>query len=427
MSRSLFFVAVAVAALSATASAATAPTNVGTFAVTNPGFLTLAKVAGDTDGPDLVITQFTGNPFAKDGISVVPNVGANIKTPASMAPKLLTNNCTWPNEPNAVPAAALSPPFPGVAVGAGFLVPGKSNGAVLMVTTTGSDAGTVVDVAPQDSGWFYHRVMWKDMNGDGKLDILTARATKPIFGSAAGELLWLEQPTSGDPLSPVNVPWQNHSLVTGAMSPDVFFTLGDVNGDGDDEVVYSSFFTGGGLGFIAAPGGDWSDPTKLTNTVVDTQPGPMFDVQLTDLNADGKTEVLATSNGADGSVYAYEVPASGADVTDPSAWTRHVLATGFKPKGWGPGKGAPGRSVAFQPQTGGKDAPTIAVSGDDDGNMYLLEPTMTAFNYTKTILLSCGGTVGEPAIGDADGDGFTELFVPCYSGGKVNVFTYASS
>jgi hypothetical protein len=38
--------------------------------------------------------------------------------------------------------------------------------------------------------------VWIDMNADGRLDLLTSRATKPLFGSGSGELLWLEQPAT---------------------------------------------------------------------------------------------------------------------------------------------------------------------------------------------------------------------------------------
>jgi hypothetical protein len=34
----------------------------------------------------------------------------------------------------------------------------------------------------------------------GELDILAARAHKPMIGKAGGELLWLQRPTSGDAL-----------------------------------------------------------------------------------------------------------------------------------------------------------------------------------------------------------------------------------
>ena len=86
-----------------------------------------------------------------------------------------------------------------------------------------------------------------------------------------------------------------------------------------------------------------------------------------DLNGDGVDDLLGTTNRADGrgGVLAYEVPSAGVR----GNWTRHVLATGFKPQGWPtPGKGAPGRSQAFYPRsnvTAGK--PWVLVSGDDSG------------------------------------------------------------
>ena len=54
-----------------------------------------------------------------------------------------------------------------------------------------------------------------DMNGDGLLDVLTARATKPIVGTQSGEMLWLEQPAS-NPLS--GDAWTEHVISSGAMS-----------------------------------------------------------------------------------------------------------------------------------------------------------------------------------------------------------------
>ncbi len=46
------------------------------------------------------------------------------------------------------------------------------------------------------TGYFYHKADWYDVDGDGLLDLITARATKPLFGSGSGELLWLKQPSS---------------------------------------------------------------------------------------------------------------------------------------------------------------------------------------------------------------------------------------
>lgn len=45
-------------------------------------------------------------------------------------------------------------------------------------------------IIPQSS----HQATWADMNGDGRLDILTARASKPVVSSPRAEMVWLEQP-----------------------------------------------------------------------------------------------------------------------------------------------------------------------------------------------------------------------------------------
>ena len=59
------------------------------------------------------------------------------------------------------------------------------------------------------------------------------------------EFMWLEQPSS-DPFAASNLPWTEHSIVSGANSPGVFFDLQDLNGDGVPEVLYSAFFAGKG-------------------------------------------------------------------------------------------------------------------------------------------------------------------------------------
>lgn len=57
-------------------------------------------------------------------------------------------------------------------------------------------------------GWFYHRAVLKDIDGDGLVDVLAARASKPLLGSPGGELVWMKQPKAADPLAPSLLPWQ---------------------------------------------------------------------------------------------------------------------------------------------------------------------------------------------------------------------------
>lgn len=69
-----------------------------------------------------------------------------------------------------------------VAIPDGFLVPFKDDGYIYLVDISGSTPQGPYKLTDHTEGkWFYHRVMWKDMDGDGDLDILTCRAREPVF------------------------------------------------------------------------------------------------------------------------------------------------------------------------------------------------------------------------------------------------------
>lgn len=61
----------------------------------------------------------------------------------------------------------------------GFLVPGKSNGGVYIITMDPSDITKTVSttkISPKKDGYFYHMGEWVDLNGDGRKDFITARS-----------------------------------------------------------------------------------------------------------------------------------------------------------------------------------------------------------------------------------------------------------
>ena len=172
----------------------------------------------------------------------------------------------------------------------------------------------------------------------------------------------------------------------------------------------------------------WFESGALKSVDVDDAIGSAFDVQLVDLNADGKLDVLATNSmtdGTKGGVFAYEIPTN--FKTDP--WPKHVLTTGFTlPSNPLTNPAAPGSATAFQPKVGGTSKPLIALSGDDSGAEWILTPASGStadWTYTRADLVDTGGTCGEAAIGDVDGDGWVELFVPAYGKKTVHVFTFA--
>ena len=77
-----------------------------------------------------------------------------------------------------------------VAIPDGFLVPFKDKGAIKLMDISQSPATGPYTLTDGSGGnYFYHRVIWKDMDHDGDADILTARAREPIlslFGMTLG-------------------------------------------------------------------------------------------------------------------------------------------------------------------------------------------------------------------------------------------------
>lgn len=147
----------------------------------------------------------------------------------------------------------------------------------------------------------------------------------------------------------------------------------------------------------------------------------MFSLQLADINGDGKNEILASNHdeSGNGGVFAYEIPsvASG-------NWKRHDLATVFPVLQKGIAQAAPGAAEAFYPTPDSTGAPHIVVAGDGSQQAYILVPTSNPWSYDRTLLHNCGCTVGGIAVGDVNGDGKKELYIPCYDSGYLVTYSF---
>jgi len=215
----------------------------------------------------------------------------------------------WPNEVNAVPIQRYNNEKgasgdkieimndDALLVSDGFLVPGRDNGGLYVVSRPGHEmnewrvclaGGNGVDgllskletkkkhaddsVSSDEDGWFYHRSIWIDLTGDGRQSVLTARAKRPSLlkkgdGSASlsvneeslpakAQLVWLERPiphsydkSTGtpldkdglifDPFGPKHTPWKVRVLDEG---PDVMFSVADMDTTDDTVEVFASQF-----------------------------------------------------------------------------------------------------------------------------------------------------------------------------------------
>lgn len=384
----------------------------GNVSISNPSFVLVLPCGGEN--PALWITQFSGNPFISGKVYTLKNV-ASYTNFSTAKPVLVSSDFKWPN------IVSVAPKEIGdyVVVPDGFLVPTKSTGGIYFLAancsgTLSSDTKPIEITQPK-SGWFYHTVEWRDMNGDGKLDAITARGTKPLLGKSGGELLWLEQPAT-NPFTAV--PWKEHILATG---PDIGITTADLHQGDDQFEVFAAEFFAQRLSVLSV---STKNATVIASRDIDTGIGPPFYVSVVDLNMDGSMDLLVTNHkgGAGGEVLVYEIPQ---DVLN-GEYKKHVIASNFTVTEPGSNQASPGFAYAFKPESSYQGSPFILVAGDGSQKAYLLRPTDKDFVYTQRVVLSVNGVVGSIGIGDMFGsDGWAEFFVPDYDEGRLYAFTFA--
>jgi hypothetical protein len=315
----------------------------------------------------------------------------------------------WPNETDRVPTGVV--PFEAVVIPGGFLSPEKPGRFTLVNVSDPArpeyvvaEAGTAKpdcrDGIVRNEQWYYHQALFHDMDGDGRQDIVTARASfKPFLHRCppTGELVWFRNP--GPALDPAQ-PWDVRVLVglpDERNGPEVNLELADLDGDGVPEIIATHFFTSDHITIFGAPAGrPWSalarDATlRPRRQVVMSGQGRPFAVEAVDLDLDGRLEILTSNHQGDGCfdvtrdsipgrVLALVPPASGRIFDEP--WSAQILKDDIRPHPTmpaperGPGRLAPNRALAFWPQRSmeGRERPWIVVGGDEASKVWVLRP-----------------------------------------------------
>lgn len=370
----------------------------------------------------LIISGFNPLPFFHDTIYQVADIGQHLDDLSQASVTEVTRQVTWPNEVHYVPDAVFGKSGFVVAAG-GFLVPLKDHGSLTLFDLNLSPpARHVLMDSGDDSKWFYHRVHWKDMNGDGLLDMVTCRARTHLLGHTEGQLLWFEHPQQ----NALSQTWRSHVISDGG---DVFFTIASLpTSEGQKDCIITAAFFSESLNVFWSTSSEdrWDDSSMIRKRVIDSTVGAVFDVEVTDLNQDGTLDLLVTNNAIkNASVFAFTVPSDFRTGDFP----RRVLSSGYASRTSGMGHGAPGSCVLVHPQTNStSEKPLIIVSGDDDGQAHILRPSSDAhsdWSYQSSTFLDVStSTVGGIAVGDVNDDGYNEVFVPSFSEGVVYVFTF---
>jgi hypothetical protein len=383
--------------------------SLGTLSLSNPGF---AEIIPQNGQNVLFVSSFSLLSDSVHRINNIANVNSGI---GSMKAVKIGGSVTWPNDMTLAPAEVFG--TEGVVVGGGFLVPTKTNGGIWYSANSGTTSGAWTQLISQ-SGWWYHRVIFADMDNDGVLDMVACRADQPLIGATKTMLVVLKPSNKNKPTGT----WVETEIGAGC---DALFRVEDLDGDGIPEVIATSYFTEKLNLYHSNASDGFADPANVRTVVLDSTAGAVFDSQFVDVDGDGKKDLLVSNHQGDGTgaVYAYEIPAT---VTYAKGYTRHTLASGFPVDVFGLNEAAPGSPQAFYPTPDTSGAPYIALAGDAAERAYVLVPGDADWSYTVTLLHDCGGTVGQLAVADVDGDGYSEVFVPCYDGNTVAAYTFAT-
>ncbi|XP_076811235.1 uncharacterized protein LOC143455832 isoform X2 [Clavelina lepadiformis] len=384
-------------------------------------------LTGDPSNPvyDLVYSSFSANPRQLDPIMRIEGVSKKYLDSTQMISSSITDEIVWPNEVAAVPSEIFS--LPEVwSVAGGFFLTGKNDGELALMTMTdligGQTNPITISSNPTGTLWYYHRVEWYDMNNDGYKDAITARANGGGPAADITQLVWFENPGGYQPTPN----WDVHVLTENVE--DVYFRLIELplNGDTVTAIVSSGFYSNL-LNIVYSDKNDFTDLASIQTVIIDNY-GWYFDVEMVDVNQDGKLDLLTTTwsqSGKPGAVLAYEVPDG--DWTT-ATWPKHIIQDGYK-SFLIAGSGSPGSANIFWPSRDMEEdrKPYIMVSGDDDGNAYVLTANSedsSDWSYTQTTIYKDNGTIGGIGIADVDGDGYTEIFIPAYTVKKIAVMSY---
>nr|XP_002121068.1 uncharacterized protein LOC100186859 [Ciona intestinalis] len=278
--------------------------------------------------------------------------------------------------------------------------------------------------------WYYSMIDWVDMNQDGWPDIVTSRSRGMPGSIKFSELIWLENPGYRSIWSRVGR-WRSHPITNG---PDVSFRILRIplpSGSSRLVIIGAGYWDNKLYAVWSDdPAENWANVDSINERVIDNH-GWFFDLQIADINADGRDDVIVSTwvHGLQqGSVIVYEIPCD--FIRD--KWRRHTLVDGAVEIPL-PDLGSGGKINIFHPVlryssvSARKKKPFIIVSGDDDGRVYVLIPNSKKTNnweYSSHSIYKAAGPVGALTIDDLNHDGYAEIVIPVVESNKLVFFTY---
>lgn len=276
---------------------------------------------------------------------------------------------------------------------------------------------------------FFFDVSLVDVDGDGKLDILSNASKKSTLGALNERLLWLKGNDTDDR-------FEKTATVISDGNGGPFPRFVDLNGDGKKDIALAQYFnkdTSANGSFI------WFEQTdnieNWTKHIIDNESGESFMLEfIDDLCGDGVRRAVGVNhvntadspNGPKEGVFVFDIP------EDPTQkWPKKNIATDIQSRKsplTGP-QAAPG--LFGYGDITGNGLTDLVVSGDGDSRVFWFEQTSSC-NFVQHTLdgvagasINSAGSFGQAGgmqIVDLDGDGKNEIIVTLYEDNKLYIY-----
>jgi len=262
---------------------------------------------------------------------------------------------------------------------------------------------------------FYHHADWADIDGDGIKDLVACGEEKGLFGDGTTETHYFKGNTTADRFA--KTPVKIFSPGLGSVP-----SLHDIDNDGDLDLFSGEYFgSAGSFAWLRNKGGNGGQESNWEKFYIDNQHGKAIQFSfIENLCGDGQlravganhTNTMDTPTDPVEAVYLYEIPA---DPTQPWPFTKISDNMQSRKSPMMAPQGAPG-VFAWGDIAGDSDI-DIIVSGDGNPTFFWLEQTAPC-QFTQKIFaenLPQGGV----AVADFDKNGLPEVVTASYEANQL--------
>ena len=262
---------------------------------------------------------------------------------------------------------------------------------------------------------FYHHAEHADIDGDGIKDLIACGEEKGMTGDGSTETHYFKGDNTADRFA--KSPTKIFSTGLGSVP-----TLYDIDNDGDLDLFSGEYFgSAGSFAWLRNKGGNGGQESNWEKFYIDNQHGKAIQFSfIEDLCGDGVTRAVGanhtntmdTPSSSPEAIYLYEIPV---DPTQP--WPATKISDNMqsrKSPAGGP-QGAPG--VFAHGDIDGDGDIDIIVSGDGNPNFFWLEQTVACTFVQKVFAENM--PQGGVAIADFDNDGRPEVVTSSYESNQI--------